>query len=120
MFIPLKDKEFPIPKARYQMKRFFSILSVLVLVVSFSVAAGAADGLKLYARCAGCHGADGSKQAMGVSAALKGQSAADLEKKLQGYADGTYGGAKKMIMVGAAKKLSAEEIKTLAEFIAGF
>lgn len=103
------------------MKRMFSVLSVLVFVGAFFAASAfSMDGAMLYKRCQGCHGADGSKHALGTSAALKGQSAADIEQKLLGYQNGDYGGAKKMVMGGPVKKLSADEIKALADYIATF
>lgn len=103
------------------MKRILSLCSVLALAGTFFVAtAFSMDGATLYKRCAGCHGPDGTKHAMGVSAPLKGQSAADLEQKMLGYQDGSYGGAKKVVMAGAVKRLSAEDIKALADYIATF
>ncbi|WP_126381206.1 c-type cytochrome [Desulfovibrio ferrophilus] len=95
-------------------------MSTVVMISALAAATAFADGGELYKRCAGCHGADGSKQAMGVSAPLKGQCSEDLEKKMLGYLDGSYGGAKKMIMTNTLKKLSPEQIKELADHIAGF
>ncbi len=90
----------------------------LISIISLSAAAMAGpDGAALYAKCRGCHGADGSKHALGVSPSIKGQSAADIAKKLNGYKDGTYGGAKKATMTSQAGKLSADEIKALADYI---
>lgn len=102
------------------MKKCIALLSALVMVCALMGVSSFAAGPDLYARCAGCHGADGSKQAMGVSHVLKGQSAADLEKKMHGYVDGSYGGAKKAIMTNALKTLSPEQIKELAAQIAAF
>ncbi|MBU1002189.1 MAG: cytochrome C [Proteobacteria bacterium] len=102
------------------MKKCIALMSALVMVFALLGVCAFASGPDLYARCAGCHGADGSKQAMGVSIVLKGQSAVELEKKMQGYLDGSYGGAKKMIMTNTLKKLDPEQLKELAAQIAGF
>jgi cytochrome c len=48
---------------------------------------------------------------------LKGQSAADIEAKLKGYADGSYGGKKAKIMQKIASKLSADELTAVSEHI---
>jgi cytochrome c len=80
--------------------------------------AAAADGKDLYAKCAGCHGADGTKAAMGASKPLKGMPAADVTKALAGYKAKTYGGEKKAMMEGVAKNLSDEDVKVLADFVA--
>ncbi|WMW66111.1 c-type cytochrome [Nitratidesulfovibrio liaohensis] len=83
-------------------------------------AAQAADGAGLYAQCAGCHGADGGKAALGAARPLKGQTADALYGKLKGYADGSYGGSKKAVMAGIAKKLSDEDMRALAAHMASF
>ena len=67
------------------------------------------------AACAGCHGKDFEKSAMGKSKIVKDMSKADIEKALKGYKDGSYGGAMKAVMAGQAKKLSDEDIKAIAE-----
>jgi cytochrome c len=100
------------------MKRLCFLLSLLAVTVSFAFAA--ADGSALYSKCKSCHGADGTKKALNVSAPLKGQSAADIEMKIKGYKDGTYGGSKKIIMAGQVKNLTAEEISALANYISSF
>lgn len=77
-------------------------------------AAWAADGEALYkANCAGCHATDGSK--VHGEAALKDQDAAAILKKLQGYADGTYGGKSKTVMEAIAKK-HKDDLKTIADY----
>ncbi|MEW5773313.1 MAG: c-type cytochrome [Thermodesulfobacteriota bacterium] len=101
------------------MKRILTVLSVGLLAAAIFAAQGlAADGKTLFARCAGCHGADGGKKALGAGAPLKGMKAADVARALEGYKAGTYGGGKKAMMEGLAKGLSAEDIKALADYIA--
>lgn len=77
------------------------------------------DAAKLYATCAGCHGAKGEKQALGKSNIIAGQSKEDLVMKLKGYKDGSYGGAMKTLMKGQVDKLDDKAIDALAEHIAG-
>jgi len=85
-----------------------------------AVPALAAGGAALYAQCAGCHGDDGGKAALGASRPVKGQTAEALYGKLKGYADGSYGGSKKAVMAGVAKKLSDEDMRALAAHMASF
>lgn len=76
-----------------------------------------ASGAALYQVCAGCHGADASKPALGKSQIIKGWGADKIAAALHGYKAGTYGGAMKGIMVGQVTKLSDSDIKTLSEYI---
>jgi len=98
------------------MKKTVITMTFILSIAMFAIAS--ADGASIYAKCKGCHGADGSTPAMHVeTAVLKGKSAADIEKMLKGYAEGTYGGAKKTIMKVQAKKLSEADIKAVADYI---
>lgn len=99
------------------MKRFACLLSAAPLVLVLAVAGLAADGGALYGKCAGCHGADGAKKALGTGHPLKGMSAADLSKSMNGYKAKTYGGEKKAIMESQAQALSAEDIEALSAYI---
>jgi cytochrome c-type protein NapB len=67
--------------------------------------------------CAGCHGANFEKKAMGVSKVVKDLSKADIVKALKGYKDGSYGGAMKGIMKGQAGPLSDAQIEAIANKI---
>lgn len=103
------------------MKRLLLVLSACLLAGALFAAQGlAADGKSLYARCSGCHGADGSKKALGTGVPLKGMKSADLQKAMEGYKAKTYGGDKKAMMEGQVKDLSSEDIKALADYIAAF
>jgi cytochrome c553 len=75
---------------------------------------------QLFGACAGCHGSDASKKALGKSAVIKGWDSAKIESALNGYKNGTYGGAMKGIMKGQVSKLSSSDIKKLAAHIAKF
>ena len=91
------------------------------IVLSTIVAAAAAMSLSAAstAACAGCHGADFSKSAMGKSGIVKGWDAAKIETALKGYKAGTlntYGmGA---VMAGQTKNLSEADIADIAKQIA--
>mgnify|MGYP001344903746 CR=1 FL=1 len=75
------------------------------------------DAAKIYSACAGCHGADGSKAALGKSQIIKGWDAQKTADALKGYKTGTYGGAMKGLMRGQVSKLNEAEIQALAEYI---
>ncbi len=78
----------------------------------------AADGAALYKSCAGCHGANGEKAALGKSQIIKGWEASKTEAALKGYKDGSYGAAMKGVMKGQVARLSDADIKAVSEFIA--
>ncbi len=69
--------------------------------------------------CAGCHGSDWSKKALGKSADVSKMSETDIESALIGYKDGTYGGAMKGLMKGQVAKYSNEELTASAKVILG-
>ena len=69
--------------------------------------------------CAGCHGTNFEKAALGKSKIVKDLSQADIEKALKGYKDGSYGGAMKGVMKGQVAKLSNDDITAIAKSIAG-
>ena len=98
------------------MKKIVALTAVAGLTMAM-----AADGKAVYAKCAGCHGANGEKHAMGNPKipALKGQTAADLEKKIAGYKAGTLNAfGMGATMKGMVASLSDEDIKAVAEYIA--
>lgn len=94
------------------MKKIISI-GLLVGLATLSFADGAAS----YKRCAGCHGANGEKVALGKSKIIKDMTKAEIESSLLGYQNGTYGGAMKGLMVGQVKSLSGADIKDIANLI---
>ncbi len=78
------------------------------------------DGKAIFAKCAGCHGADGKTSAMGKSAIIAGQPAADLEKKIAAYKAGTRNKTGMgMLMKGQVASLSDADIKAVATYISG-
>ncbi len=78
------------------------------------------DAEALYkSKCAGCHGAKAEKHALGKSNVIAGQPAEELLKKLDGYKNGTYGGAMKSIMASQAASLDDSQKRALADYISG-
>ena len=99
------------------MKKMLTVLSVAVCLFSFSVAFAAEDTAQLFkTHCQSCHGADGGRAPVSGAEPIKGQSAADLLKKMQGYKDGSFGGHKKQVMTGVVKRLSDKQLKNLADY----
>ncbi len=83
-------------------------------------AATGPDGKALFAKCAGCHGADGKTAALGKSAVIAGQAAADLETKIHGYKAGTLNTAGMgALMKGQVAAYSDADIKAVATYISG-
>lgn len=76
------------------------------------------SGALLYSKCAGCHGKNGEKAALGKSAVIANWSVSQVQDALNGYKDGSYGGAMKGMMVGQVKNLSEADITAIAEHIA--
>lgn len=70
--------------------------------------------------CAACHGAKGEKPALGKSQVIKGWPADKTIAALNGYKDGSYGGAMKGLMKGQVTKLSDADIANLADQISKF
>jgi len=80
--------------------------------------ADTAAGKVVFAKCVGCHGADGKTKALGKSGIIAGQSVADLEKWIAGYKAGTRNVAGMgMLMKGQVGGLSDEDIKAVAAYI---
>ncbi len=93
-------------------------LVIATLVTAGALSLMAADGKALSAKCAGCHGADFSKKALGVSKVVKGMKADEIVKALQGYKAGTFGGSMKGVMKGQVATYNDEQIKAVADYIA--
>lgn len=68
-----------------------------------------------FTKCAGCHGANGEKAALGgKSKVINTMSKADIKAALNGYKAGTFGGAMKGMMEAQVKALSAADIDAIA------
>jgi cytochrome c553 len=71
-----------------------------------------------YAKCKGCHGADGKTKALGKSAILAGQEKAALIAAIKGYQAGTRNVAGMgMLMKGQVAGLSDADIEAVAEYL---
>ena len=70
-----------------------------------------------YKKCAGCHGVNGEKKALGKSKVMSAMSKADIVAALKGYKAGTYGGAMKGLMKGQVGSLSDADMTAIAEKI---
>ena len=92
---------------------------------SVSQAAGAAAekvletaGAQTYAKCSGCHGADGKTKALGKSAILSGQSKEELVDKIKAYKAGTRNTAGMgNLMQGQVAGLDDASIEAVALYI---
>jgi cytochrome c len=91
------------------MKKIIIAASLLTACVAFA---------NPYAKCAGCHGANGEKAALGKSKIIKDMPKAEFVAALKGYQDGTYGGAMKGLMAGQVKGLDDAAIQAIADQIA--
>ena len=75
-------------------------------------------GKAAFAKCVGCHGADGKTKALGKSAVIAGEPAADLESKLAAYKVGTRNVAGMgMLMKGQVSSMDEATIKAVAAYI---
>ncbi|MDA7818196.1 c-type cytochrome [Sulfurimonas sp.] len=92
-------------------------LLVATAIISSSTLLGA-DGSTLYKNCAGCHGMSGEKVALGKSKVIANMSEDEITNAINGYKNGTYGGAMKGLMKGQVVKLSGDDVKSLATYIA--
>lgn len=87
-----------------------SIITIATLGL-LSVTASAFDAKG----CAGCHGAEMEKAAMGKSKVVKDMTAEEITTALNGYKDGSYGGPMKAMMKGQAAGMSEDDVKAFAE-----
>ncbi|QNM91152.1 cytochrome C [Aliarcobacter cryaerophilus] len=86
------------------------VLATTILAATFAFA-------NPYAKCVACHGANGEKVALGTSKIIKDMTKEDFVASLKGYQDGTYGGAKKVLMVGQVKGMDEATMKQIADLI---
>ena len=95
------------------MRRVMKVAVVGSLIASTALYAASTAG------CAGCHGTNFEKHAMGKSKVVKDMSKADIVAALKGYKDGSYGGAMKGIMKGQVGSLSDADMQAIADSIKG-
>lgn len=87
-------------------------LSIVGAIASLSANSG-------YGKCAGCHGINAEKSALGKSEIIQGWDSNRTIAALNGYKDGTYGGIMKGVMKGQVMSLDDTEIEALAKYIEG-
>ncbi len=95
------------------MKKLTLLVSILALS-ALSLAA-APNGKALSAKCAGCHGVDFSKHALGRSDVVKGWSASKIEAALRDYKTTTE--SDELVMRTEVKNFSNAQIKAIAKYI---
>ncbi len=100
------------------MKKTWIVMTGATFLFSLAVAFAADDAASLFQdRCQACHGADaGRSPAPGINP-IKGRSSADILKMLEGFKSGTFGGAEKQVMEGVTQQLSADQMKSLADYV---
>jgi len=77
-----------------------------------------ADGAAIYnSACKVCHGAKAEKVALGKSKVLATLSQDEIVSTMNGYKDGSYGGAMKAIMIPQVNKLSEADIAAVAAHV---
>ncbi len=96
-----------------------TIVKSLVIAGAILGSSAMADGGALYKKCAGCHGMSGEKVALGKSKIITDMSEIQLNDAMNGYKDGSYGGAMKGLMKAQLTKLSTEDISSLSTYIVG-
>jgi len=75
------------------------------------------SGAELYKVCSSCHGVSGEKKALNKSQVIQGWSEIQVSTAMNGYKDGSYGGAMKGLMKSQVTKLSDEDISALSKYI---
>ena len=85
--------------------------------ISENIFSNTLESSKLFSKCAGCHGRNAEKSALGKSKIIAGWKPSKMEYALYGYKNGTYGGSMKGLMKGQVADLSNYQIRLLAEFI---
>ena len=93
-------------------------MKTLLLILGITTLLSASDGAELFKKCASCHGANGEKHALNKSKVINEMSEEEIVTALQGYKDGTYGGAMKALMKGQIATYDEAQIKDVAAFIA--
>ena len=75
------------------------------------------SGAELFKVCSSCHGVNAEKKALNKSQVVQGWSEIQVSSALNGYKDGSYGGAMKGLMKSQVTKLSDADIAVLAKYI---
>jgi len=89
---------------------------VITSVATIALASAAFAGVNK-AACAGCHGANFEKKALGKSKIVANMTHAEIATALKGYKSGTYGGPMKGVMKGQVAKYSDADLEAFAQTI---
>jgi len=123
---PVKVKEKEVVKKKEEIKKPVEVKEVTKVVQpqktqekKVEMEVSTRSGKEIFGVCAGCHGADASRSALGKSKVIKGWNAQKVTDALHGYRAGTYGGSMKGLMKGQVLKLSETDIKNVSEYISG-
>jgi cytochrome subunit of sulfide dehydrogenase len=87
--------------------------AMLLILLALSGDAAAADGARLYASCAGCHGTGGAGAGQALPV-LAGQPKDTLAASLRAFKDGSRPAT---IMQQIAKGYSDEELEAIAAYL---
>lgn len=94
-----------------------TIKTLIILAILSTTSLFATEGSVIYKACAGCHGINGEKSALGKSEIINTWDANKIEVALKGYKSGTYGGVMKGVMKGQVSRLDEADIKAVSSFI---
>ncbi len=86
------------------------------VVLGSLVVTGASYAVSI-AACAGCHGQNFEKKAMGKSLVVKDMSMKAIVDSLKGYKNGTYGDTMKEMMVAQVKNVKDADLEAMAMLI---
>ncbi len=90
------------------MKKIILATSLLTACVAFA---------NPYGKCIACHGPAGEKVGMSP-VAINTLTKEQFVSALKGYKDGTYGGAKKVLMINQVKNMDEATMQAIADKIA--
>jgi len=77
------------------------------------------EGVKLFERCAACHGQRGEKQALGKSLVINQMTKEQIIRSIEGYVDGTYGRSMRDLMKGQVFRLKRDQVEKIAVYVSG-
>jgi mono/diheme cytochrome c family protein len=100
------------------MRRIVAVVGILAFVVLPVLAEGTPNGKELYdKKCAMCHGTDGVAKAPGKGSANLNDPAWQAKNSVDAIVKVTTDGMKDTKMPGYKDKMSADEIKAVAEYV---
>ena len=76
------------------------------------------EGVRLFERCAACHGKMGEKQALGKSLVINQMTKEQIVTSIEGYKYGTYGGSMRALMKSQVAPLNKAQVEQIAVYVA--